>query len=80
MTVQAPRPPQSSTGVTRILVVDDHPIFQQGIAAILAPEEDLNLVGCASAEGEALDLLDEVDPDVVIVDLTLESGHGLHCT
>jgi DNA-binding NarL/FixJ family response regulator len=61
--------------MTRVLVVDDHPIVLSGLAALVESEEDLELVGAARNVAEALAIEDEVD--VAVVDLRLPDGDGI---
>jgi len=61
----------------RILIVDDHPLVRVGLAQLVSDQPDLEMCGeCESAE-EALRLIETAQPDVVVVDLSLKSGHGL---
>ncbi len=61
----------------RILVVDDHPLIREGLAARIASQPDLEVCGEAADVDEALALVDREKPELVIVDLTLRGGHGL---
>ena len=61
----------------RILVVDDHPIVCRGLQLLMANQPDMEICGEAASVPEALRQLEANPPDVVIVDLTLEGGHGL---
>jgi DNA-binding NarL/FixJ family response regulator len=61
----------------RILVVDDHPIVRRGLRELVADEADLEVCGEAEDVTQALEQINATCPDVVIVDLTLKSGHGL---
>ncbi len=61
--------------MTRVLVVDDHPIVLSGLTALVESEDDLELVGAARSVAEALDLDAEVD--VAVVDLRLPDGDGI---
>ncbi len=62
---------------TRILVVDDHPIVQQGLAQLINEEPDLEV--CAQAEDapEAMSLIKGGRPDFVIVDISLKETSGM---
>jgi DNA-binding NarL/FixJ family response regulator len=60
----------------RILVVDDHPIVRLGIRQMIAAEPLFTISGEAESAAEALRLV-ETKPDLAIVDLSLEGGHGL---
>jgi len=55
----------------RILVVDDHPIVLKGLAATIAQERDMEVVGCATTGSQALRLFRETMPDVTIMDIRL---------
>lgn len=61
----------SEKGITKILIVDDHPLLRQGIRQVIELEEDLRVSGEASTANEAIDLVNRDIPDVVIVDITL---------
>jgi DNA-binding NarL/FixJ family response regulator len=62
----------------KVLIVDDHPLVRQGLAARIAGEPDMQVCGEASGVDEALALLDATEPALVIVDLMLKVGHGLN--
>jgi DNA-binding NarL/FixJ family response regulator len=61
----------------RILIVDDHPIVRRGLRELVADEPDLEVCAEAADVAEALREIEKTAPDVVVVDLTLKSGHGL---
>jgi two-component system nitrate/nitrite response regulator NarL len=52
--------------VIRIAVVDDHPIVRQGLVAALEDEPDFQVVGAAGAAEEAVSLVGQLRPDVVL--------------
>jgi DNA-binding NarL/FixJ family response regulator len=62
--------------VIRILVVDDHPIVRQGLAATLADERDFEVVGAAGSAEEAIELVGHLEPDVLLLDLELPGMSG----
>lgn len=62
---------------TRVLIVDDHPIFRSGLAAIISDQPDLDLVGDAGCAREAFQLFQRLQPDVVVVDLSLPDMDGI---
>jgi DNA-binding NarL/FixJ family response regulator len=61
----------------RILVVDDHPLFRQGLEWILASDPGWAIVGQAGDVAQALDLAERAYPDLVLCDLNLPDGDGL---
>jgi DNA-binding NarL/FixJ family response regulator len=61
----------------RVLLVDDHPVVRRGLAEVIAREPDLEACGEASDVLEAIREVERTSPDVVVVDLTLKTGHGL---
>ncbi|HXA93372.1 MAG TPA: response regulator transcription factor [Steroidobacteraceae bacterium] len=69
---------QRGTGTRRrVLIVDDHPIVRQGLRRMIDPEPDLAVCGEAETDREARAAIRELDPDVVIVDISLNQGDGL---
>lgn len=61
----------------RILLVDDHPLMRRGMRDLLAMEDDLLPVGEAGTGEEALRLVDELDPDLILLDLNMPGMDGL---
>ena len=61
----------------RLLIVDDHPIVRRGLGELVADEPDLEVCGEAADLPGALQQLEETRPDLVIIDISLQSGHGL---
>ncbi len=62
---------------SKIVLVDDHPIVVQGLSELVNQHEDLVVCGTAENAVEALKAIQELNPDLVIVDLTLKDCHGL---
>ena len=65
------------TDSIRVLVVDDHPMFRQGVVHSLGTEPGLRIVGEASSGEEALTLARELLPDVVLLDISMPGWGGL---
>jgi DNA-binding NarL/FixJ family response regulator len=63
--------------VIRVLAVDDHPLLREGIAALIATEEDMELIGEASNGREALDLFRKLKPDITLMDLQMPEMNGI---
>lgn len=61
----------------RVLVVDDHPLFRQGVVSSLGLEPGLTVVGQASSGEEALKLARELLPDIVLLDISMPGWNGL---
>jgi len=61
----------------RVIVIDDHPLVHQGVAAVAALHEDLEFAGAAATTDEGLRLLAQ-QPDVAVVDLRLSGFSGLN--
>ncbi|WP_031526342.1 response regulator [Dyadobacter crusticola] len=61
----------------RILVVDDHSVVRQGIITLLEDEEDLLIAGEAADGDEVWDMVEKVNPDVILLDLTMPRVPGL---
>jgi len=68
------------TGRLRVVLVDDHEVVRQGIRALLQPETDMEVVGQAGDGLLALELVERLRPDVVVVDLMLPGLGGLELT
>src|SRR5262245_14675789 len=62
---------------TRVFIVDDHPIVRQGLAQMVKQEVDLTVCGEAEDSQQALQAIAELQPDLVLVDLSLKGGSGL---
>ncbi|MDH3636063.1 MAG: response regulator transcription factor [Gammaproteobacteria bacterium] len=63
--------------MTRILIVDDHPLVRTGFAQLIGDCPDLEVCGEASNMAEALRQIDSTHPDLAIIDLSLAGGSGL---
>ncbi len=64
----------------RILIVDDHVVVRQGLAAMLTPRNGMEVVGEAANGREAVRLARKLTPDVIIMDLLMPEMDGLEAT
>jgi two-component system NarL family response regulator len=60
----------------KLIIVDDHAIFREGLRALLDMEEDFNVIGEASRGDEAVAMVADEPPDVILLDLHLPDGLG----
>ena len=67
----------SAAGAIRILTVDDHPMLREGIAAVLASEQDMILVAEASNGREAVEQFRTHHPDVTLMDVQMPEVNGI---
>lgn len=66
--------------MTRVLIVDDHPVFRDGLAGLLATVPDVEVVGTAGTAEEALTAVRQAAPDVVLMDINLPGTSGVEAT
>jgi len=63
--------------MSRVLLVDDHPIVRQGLKRLIGNESDLEVCGEAASVREARQAIRELAPDVVVADISLRDGDGI---
>jgi DNA-binding NarL/FixJ family response regulator len=68
---------QAVSTVSSVLIVDDHAAVRAGLAALLAPESDLEVIGTAADAEAAVTLCEQHAPDVVLIDFHLPGDDGL---
>ncbi len=66
--------------MTRVLVADDHPAFRRGLDLMLQDIDDVELVGEADTGQRAIELAEELSPDVILMDLRMPGLDGLEAT
>jgi len=64
----------------KIIIVDDHILFREGLKAIIGSEPEIEIVGLAGSVEEAVELVRESRPDLVLMDFTLPDGTGADAT
>src|SRR5512134_2688603 len=64
----------------RVLLADDHALFRQGVANLLAAENDFEVVGEAVDGQQALEMARELMPDVILMDISMPVMDGLEAT
>ncbi len=70
-------PGRQPAGVSKIIIVDDHPIVRQGLAALINQQEDMEVCAQAADGREAMEQIGRLKPDLVTIDLTLGDSGGL---
>ena len=66
--------------MTTVLIVDDHPIFRDGLAGLLATLPEFEVTGTASTASEAVAAITHNPPDVVLMDINLPGTSGVEAT
>ena len=64
----------------RILIADDHGIVRQGLNSLLGNQPDMEIVGEADDGQKAIDLVRELQPDVVLMDISMPNMNGIDAT
>jgi two-component system NarL family response regulator len=64
----------------RLMIVDDHALFREGLASILRSEADIDVVGMAGSVKEAVQTAGAVKPDMILMDFSLPDGTGADAT
>src|SRR6266849_11061873 len=65
---------------TRVVIADDHPIFRNGLRQVLAPHENVQIVGEVADGDDALRSIEALKPDVVILDVDMPKKNGVEVT
>ena len=70
-------PPAMTAEKQRVLIIDDHPVFRHGITAMINAEPDLEVCGEAGSAPAALEAMRRLQPNVVLVDISLPGTNGI---
>jgi two-component system, NarL family, nitrate/nitrite response regulator NarL len=62
---------------TRVLIIDDHPLFRRGVCQLLALAQGFEVVGEAASGQEGIELAKSLDPDLILLDLNMKGMNGL---
>ena len=73
----ASRKTATRTRLAKVLIVDDHPAVREGLAIRISGQPDLKVCGEAADIGEAMQLVTNTHPDIVIIDISLKNGNGI---
>ena len=66
--------------MTTVLLVDDHPLVRAGLSALIASTDDLIVVGEAAGGEQAISMVADSEPDVVLMDLSMPGMNGIDAT
>jgi two-component system nitrate/nitrite response regulator NarL len=64
----------------KIIIVDDHVLFREGLASIIRSERDIEVVGMAGTVQEAVEIVATTKPDLILMDFSLPDGTGAEAT
>jgi DNA-binding NarL/FixJ family response regulator len=64
----------------KIIIVDDHVLFREGLAAIIRSESDIEVIGQAGTVEDAIEIVRELKPEMVLMDFGLPDGTGADAT
>ncbi len=64
----------------RVLIADDHPVFRFGMRVLIESEDKFEVVGEASTGSEAVAMVADLQPDVVLMDITMPTLNGIEAT
>lgn len=66
--------------IIRVILADDHTVFRQGLKSLLSLEDDIKIISEAANGKEAIDFVNQLHPDIVIMDINMPILNGLEAT
>ena len=66
--------------MTTVLLVDDHPLVRAGLTTLISTTDDLEIIGEAGGGAQAVTMAGELEPDVVLMDLSMPGMDGVEAT
>ena len=60
----------------KVVIVDDHPLVRKGLIAVLATEEEIEVVGVSEGVEDAMETIERTEPDLAIIDIRLGEQSG----
>lgn len=67
----------TSSPTTRVLIIDDHPLFRRGVRQLLALDDNFTVIGEAAGGQEGIGLAKQHGPDLILLDLNMKGIDGL---
>ncbi len=64
----------------RVILADDHAVMRQGLVKLVSSQPDIQVVGEASTGREALELARQIDPDLILMDISMPDMDGIEAT
>jgi DNA-binding NarL/FixJ family response regulator len=64
----------------RVLLADDHPLFRDGLMSMLNSESDIEVIGQASNGEEAIRMAEQLQPDIILMDVSMPEKNGIEAT
>jgi DNA-binding NarL/FixJ family response regulator len=66
--------------MTTVMLVDDHPLVRSGLSTLIGTTDDLNVIGEAEGGEQAVSMIADLEPDVVLMDLSMPGMDGVEAT
>jgi DNA-binding NarL/FixJ family response regulator len=76
-TAKTALPAKGKKDATRVVIVDDHPLLRKGVGQLIDQEKDLMVVGEAEDANKAITIIENANPDVALIDITLQGTSGI---